>query len=415
MAVQTAANLANVMKEVWTASELTKQFYNEFPLLDRLEKTDRYTIGDHASVPLHVERAGATTTLGAAGGNLNPISRQSVNKGTYTLTYNWAEIGLEFGAINQTQGAGLLSVVDAKILEVGGAVDDMRLDVTRQALYNGDAIIGTVDATAGATTINGRTGSTTISQAITRGFLRPDQKVTIATSGNPDSVKSSQQIVTVNAAGNSGAGSFTVGSNVTNANDDIVYIFGARSGTAAGGVNDMLGLRSIYGSTTTTPGGIAASGFWLPAQVDTTTTAMTLDLPLSLQQNVFQQSGQDVTDVVTGIKQLTNLYKLTQSQVRFSSDAIQSAGNVRKWSWNGINIEAYPQALDNEFYFVDYSNMLVCTGAYSAPVWMSDVQGSTQGSLWAQGTTQFVDALAFSLGLAIRRRNTGAAAIALTA
>jgi len=415
MAVQTAANLANVMKEVWTASELAKQFYNSFPLLDRLEKTDRYTIGDHAAVPLHTQRAGATTTLSAAGGSLNPISRQSVNKGTYTLTYNWAEIGLEFGAINQTQGAGLLSVVDAKLFEVASAVDDMRLDVTRQALYNGDAIIGTVDATAGATTINGRTGTTTISQAITRGFLRPDQKVTIATSGNPDTVKSSQQIVTVNAAGNSGAGSFTVGSNVTNANDDIVYIFGARSGTAAGGVNDMLGLRSIYGSTSTTPGGIAASGFWLPAQVDTTTTAMSLDLPLSLQQNVFQQSGQFPTDVVTGIKQLTNLYKLTQNQVRFAGDGPQAAGAVQKWSWNGINIEAYPQALDNEFYFVDYSNMLVCTGAYSSPMWASDVEGAGGRLRWAQGSSQFVDGLVFALGLAIRRRNTGAAAVGLSA
>jgi len=413
MAVQTVANLSSVLKEVWTATELAKQFYNQFPLLDRLEKTDRYTIGNQASVPIQTQRAGATTTLGAAGGTLNPISRQSVAKGTYTLTYNWAEIGLEFGAINQSQGEAN-SVVEAKILEVQGAIDDMRKDVTRQAFYNGDAIIGTVDATAAATTINGRTGTTTISQAITRGYLRPDQKVTIATSGNPDTVKSSQQIVTVNAAGNSGAGSFTVGSNVTNANDDLVYIFGARSGTAAGGVNDMLGLRSIYGSTSTTPGGIAASQPWLPAQVDTTTTAMTLDLPLSLQQNVFQQSGSFPTDAVTGIKQLTNLYKLLQNQVRFSGDIV-SAGNVMKLNWNGINLEAYPDCLDNEFYFVDYSNLLVCTGAYKEPAWASDVEGSNRGSMWSQGTTQFVDGLVYALGLAVRRRNTGAAAIGLTA
>src|SRR6184192_1475866 len=115
MAVQTVANLANVLKEVWTASELAKQFYDQFPLLDRLEKTDRYTIGNQASVPLWTQRAGATTTFGPAGGTLNPISRQSVNKGVYTLTYNWAEIGLEFGALNQSVGEQN-SVVEAKIL-----------------------------------------------------------------------------------------------------------------------------------------------------------------------------------------------------------------------------------------------------------------------------------------------------------
>jgi hypothetical protein len=82
MAGQTVANLANVLKEVWTADSLAKQFYNETPWLDRLEKTPKYTIGDHASVPLHTGRGGATTVLGSAGGSLNPVSYQRTNKGS---------------------------------------------------------------------------------------------------------------------------------------------------------------------------------------------------------------------------------------------------------------------------------------------------------------------------------------------
>lgn len=411
---QTVANLANVLKEVWTASELSKQFYAQYPLLDRLEKTDRYTIGDHASVPLQTSRAGATTTLGSAGGALNPASNQKVNKGTYTLTYNWAEISLEFGALNQAVG-GATSVVEAKLLEVQGAIDDMRKDVTRQAFFNGDAVIATVDG-ATATTINGRTGTTALAQAVIRGFLRVDQKVSIATSGASDTNKTTQQITALSSTDNSGAGSVTFANSVTCANDDILYIAGARSGNTAAKINDMLGLRSIAGSSTTKPGGLdpTTETYWKPAQVDTTTTAMTIDLPLSLQQNVFQQTGMFPREFVTGIKQLTNLYKLLQNQVRFSSDST-SVGAAQRVTFNGNTIDAYPDCLDNEFYVVDYDSMLICTGSYSAPTWASDVEGAGGRLRWNQGNTNFVDGLVYALGLAIRRRNSFAAATGLTA
>jgi hypothetical protein len=92
-----------------------------------------------------------------------------------------------------------------------------------------------------------------------------------------------------------------------------------------------------------------------------------------------------------------------------------SAGNVLKTSWNGMNIEAYPEASDREWYFVDPKNLLIVTGDYATPVWASSVEGAGGRLRWAQGKTNFVDALVYALNLATRRRNSGAGAVGLTA
>lgn len=412
MAGQTVANLSNVLKEVWTADSLAKQFYDETPWLDRLEKTSKYTIGDHAAVPLQTNRGGATTVLGSAGGNLNPVSYQKTAKGSYTLAYNWAQIQLEFGAMNQANG-GATSVVEAKLLEVEGAVNDLRRDVSRQFFGNGDALIAQLAANTTQNTLNLAAGGYG-AEAIVRGFLRPDQTIDIITPGVSDTaLVSNVQITAVNAA----TPSITIsGSAVTTTTAMYVVIHGARSGNAKANINESDGLRNIYGSATAIVGGIdpASNSYWAPAQVDTSTTSITLALPLTLQQNVFQQSGAFPTEVVTGIKQLTNLYKVLQSQARFQGD-LAAAGNVLKTSWNGMNIEAYPEASDREWYFIDPKNLLIVTGEYSTPVWASSVEGAGGQLRWSQGTSAFKDAIVYPLALATRRRNSGAAAVGLTA
>ena len=412
MAGQTVATLSNVLKEVWTADNLAKQFYAETPWLDRLEKTDRYTIGNVASVPLWTNRGGATTVLGPNGGNLNPVSYQKTAKGQYTLAYNWAQVQLEFGALNQATD-GATSVIEAKLLEVEGAVSDLRRDISRQFFGNGDALIAQLAANTSQNTLNLAAGGYG-AEAIVRGFLRPDQTIDIITPGSTDTALASNiQITAVNSA----TPSITVsGSALTTTTAMYVVIHGARSGNAKANINESDGLRNIYGSATAIVGGIdpASNSYWAPAQVDTGTTTMALTLPLTLQQNVFQQSGQFPTEAVTGIKQLTALYKVLQSQARFQGDLV-AAGNVLKTSWNGMNIEAYPEASDREWYFIDPSNLLLVTGAYKTPVWASDVEGAGGQFRWAQGSTAFKDAIVYPVSLATRRRNSGAAAVGLTA
>jgi hypothetical protein len=69
---QTAGNLAGIAKQVYTQDELEKQFYFDAPVLDRIEKTNKYTIGREAVVPIWSYFGGGTTVLGSAGGSFNP-------------------------------------------------------------------------------------------------------------------------------------------------------------------------------------------------------------------------------------------------------------------------------------------------------------------------------------------------------
>jgi hypothetical protein len=59
---------------------------------------------------------------------------------------------------------------------------------------------------------------------------------------------------------------------------------------------------------------------------------------------------------------------------------------VQKLQWNGMNIEAYPDASDREWYFISPKDMLLVTGDYSKPMWMSDVEGAGGRLRWAQGS-----------------------------
>jgi hypothetical protein len=57
---------------------------------------------------------------------------------------------------------------------------------------------------------------------------------------------------------------------------------------------------------------------------------------------------------------------------------------------------------------------VLVTGNYKTATWMSSVEGSNRGLLYNTGTTRFGDSIAYAVGLGVRRRNTGTAALALT-
>ncbi|MGH9960426.1 MAG: hypothetical protein ACREBC_25440, partial [Pyrinomonadaceae bacterium] len=76
-------------KEVWTEDEMVKQFYDENPWLDRIEKQQRTIIGKRAQVPVHAGRAGGTTVLDSAGGTIAASSAEVVDQAQFTLGYNY--------------------------------------------------------------------------------------------------------------------------------------------------------------------------------------------------------------------------------------------------------------------------------------------------------------------------------------
>lgn len=411
-----ASDLVAITKDTWTQDYLSSQFYDKYPFLDDLERTSKYTIGNKARVPLHSGRSGGTTVLGPAGGTLNANTGQLVAEADYTLAYNWDSIGIQFGALNQVAG-GNLSIVESLDLQIKGKVNDQRKDIVRQLIGNGDGRIARCTTTSGSTTIL-LDPPTTLgaygNDALVRGWIRPGQVLDVGTAANPVLRSGAGTPITVVSVSTSAtAPSFVSSASLTTANTDFCSIAQARSGSTT---VESTGLRAVAGSASAVVGGLdpATATYWQPAIVDTATTAMTIDLPLTLQQNVFQQVGQFPSKVLTGIKQITRLYTILQNQIRFPGDLVKT-GNAMQTQWSGMEISALPDVPDCEWYMYTPEDLLIVTGKYGTATWMSDVMGTNQGLQYVQGGTSFVDSIAYALGLGVRRRNSHAAAIGLVA
>src|SRR5689334_16759700 len=108
---QTATSLASVIKDAWTSERIQQQFEAKNAPLGRLDAVKGTMIGTQAQVPIYNNRSGAYTSVGAAGGSLNPALAQQVTQATYTLVYSWFQVELETSALAQAGSSSMQAVV----------------------------------------------------------------------------------------------------------------------------------------------------------------------------------------------------------------------------------------------------------------------------------------------------------------
>ena len=412
---QDVSSLQDIMQEVFTSSRLEKQMFDEFRLFEKLQRTSKWTHGKKAVVPIHAGRSGGVTTLSSAGGTLNAADKQKVDRAEYLVPYHYHQIALEIAAINEATGGGF-SIGSSVNLEVEGGLSDIRNNITRQFLGDNTGIVAAAD-TGGASTTVEMTTTGYGYDALVRGWLYPGLKVDIGTTGDADTIVAGSEITAIKEDPTDP--DITISSSVsTVATTHFISVAQGRSPTD-GSSRESDGLRNMFGSTTSASGTLdpdtAGQEFWKPAHVDTTTTVLSLNLLLTLQRKVNQKTGSRGGSLVMGLYQKQNFYELLQSQVRFQSDAV-AAGNDDVEKWNKQEIIDLPEVPDREVYYLNLSDLALVTGAkIKKPTWVSSLQGANQAMLWSQGTTRFVDALTYPVGLAMSRRNGGAAAIGLTA
>lgn len=412
---QTVANLTDVLKEAWTSDRLEKQFYDENPFLERIEKYQATMIGEHALVPIHKGRSGGYTSTGSAGGTLNPADEQKVDQALYTLVYHWFQVDLETGALNQAS-TGAQSVAVAKDLELQGAIADLRKQCMRQAVGNSDGFIAQTDTTSASTTLE-LLATGYGYDAIVRGWLYAGLPIDIGTTADSDVVTTGNIITDVKE--DAADPQLTLTSAVT-ANNSTHFVSIANPNSATATNPELEGLRSIAGSTTSAVGGLdpqtVGEAFWSPAKVDTATTTFSLGLALDLSRAVHQKTGRPggQTYVLTSLKQQQNFYELLQNQVRFDNTP-KGAGEVSAPRWNGMEIHALPDVPEREWYCLTIEDFRIVTGQIKKPTWASDLEGSGGRLRWNQGSTNFVDGVTYPFQVAVTRRNSQAAAIGLTA
>lgn len=414
---QTAATLLSVLREAWTSDRIQKQFLSDDSPLGRVENVVKATmIGKQAQVPIHKYGGGGYTSVGAAGGSLNPATNQQTDQALYTLIYHWYQIALELSALNQS-GESAQSIISGKDLELKGAISDMRRQATRQLMTNGDGIVAQCDTSGGSTVvplIASPSGTAYGYDALVRNWLYPGCIVDIGTTADTDTLVTGSTISAFSDI--STAPSITIGTSITTTNGThFVYLANPNSTTAAS--PELNGLRNMINTTGALGGlnpGTAGQEFWKAALRDTSTTVFSLDLALSLQRQVLQRSGKLFSDVWTGYKQQANFYSLLQNQVRFAGDTNLGAGAQGGVTWNNMKVDAYPAILDSDWFCLTLDDFAFITGNITKPAWASALAGS--GPLnWTQGSTAFADAVVYPFQIGLQRRNTHAAATALTA
>lgn len=425
-----ALTIAGAVKDAWTDTELQKQFEDRNSPLSALETVRGTMIGTQAQVPILPGRAGSYTSVGAAGGALNPATGQPVNQAIYTMPYSWFQIELETSALVQA-GSAAQSVVSAKVLEVEGAVENTRHQISRQIVTNGDSIVAAVGTAVAGTTIplvaKAAEGALYGYSALRRGWLPTGsstsgggQYVDIGTTADTDALTTDlTQIVGYNASPT--APTITLSATTTGASTSgthFVYIRNPNSTTAAN--PELNGLRQLVG--TGAFGGLnpATAGleFWQAASRDTSTTTFSLDMALGLQANILQNGASlDGIEIWTSFRQQQNFYALLQQKVQFPGEMNMQAGDVTKPKWNGMGLRVFPDILDTDWFMINKPDLIKVVGNIDKPTWASDIAGHSDGKSgmpWRQGFTSFVDAVVYPCNLGARRRNTMAAATALT-
>ncbi len=395
----------NALKEVWTSDTLKAQLATSDEILRRLEATDKYQVGEYAIVPTKTSRGGGFSVTPSSGSAaLNAASNVSIGQPQYSLAWHYGNINIQHAAIESTgsKAAAVAEVVDT---EVSDAVDELRTQLCRELYGNGDSLIATCGTSTSTTTIS--LDATTGYDAIVRQWLHPGLVIDIGTSASEASVVGDVVIQSVTKSAT--APKIVVsGSAVTTSSANFISVANARSGATAYEAN---GLQNVY-STSASLGGVAAGGQWQAAAVDSTTTDLTLDSMLAVQEAIMQETGVFEIDVLTSFRQQRRFYNLFQNQVRFQSDSGIAAGSTETITWNGMKVSAQYHCPSTKMFFVNFDDLLLVTGRHGIH-WFDEITGGerlTQAPL----STAFTATCAYPVNLAARRRCSGGLLSALT-
>jgi hypothetical protein len=412
-AFQTVSNMTSVVKDEWTSQEVARQFYNRNKLLAMFRAFNATVIGLQAQVPIYKNLPGGYASMDAAGGNLQDAVPATVAQATYTLVYHWFQMAVETGALNQT-ATNAQAVIAAKDIEMQGSIDQVSRQCSRQLAMDGTGRIALVTSGGGSSTSLPLDPTGFGYDAIARGWLAPNLPIDVGTTSDSDSITTANVITDVTESTSAPALTLTSAANPSG----TVYVSIANPNSATATNTELNGLRNMVGSGSL--GGIdptvAGNGYWQPVApaLDTSTTVLSLDLILNLRRYTRQKTGDAATTIVTSLKQEQNLYSLLQNQVRFAGDNV-SMGNVDQQMVFGMNLMAENDILDRDLYVINKNDFVRIVGDITEPTWVTDLEGAGGSFRWAQGKTNFVNGLVFPFQVGLQRRNSHAAATALTA
>jgi hypothetical protein len=407
----TLTSMDAALKETWTENDLEEQIYQDNPFLDDIERTTRYKVGAQAVTPLHTARNAGYTTLAAGGGTLNAAGQQGTAQAVWNYTHHHQQVLIQGDVIDGTSDDSL-SVANVIDVEVEGALNDMRKQITRQAFGTGNGVISGVLTDAGADdTID--LAAIAGHNAIERGWLYVGAVVDVGSTADTDGTVDGIAVIAVTDSETVPTIQLASGTYTTTAGTESVYWHEACGGGAQTASREMNGLGNIVASKATALGGIAANAeaTW-DAYVDSTSQALTLNLLNKTARQAQQKTGTPPDYALTGLKQAQNLYELLQVQTRFSGDSGFDTGNTDKVKYAGMTINVHPDCQNEKFYLLQRKHLKIC--AVDKPYWVNKIEGGGSVLRWVQGTDGYGSKISYRIQLITNRRNAHAVLSGLT-
>lgn len=389
----TESSLEAALNVIWTSKRFKEQLFENNAFLEKLKKTDKYTQGKEAKVPLHVSRNGGFTSLPSGGGVLNEAGQQGYDDANYKLTHHHQQVAIQGDILDISEdNAG--AIVSAADEEITRALNDMNRQFTRMSYMDGSGRIAQCSASSSnGVDVNTDSGK----HAIRMGWLFEGQPIDVGTKANETSIVNGALITAINETGFS----LTVSSGnvTTEGTEHYVSQKNARAGETS---FEMNGLRNII-SETASLGGVNPSTVrqW-KSTVDSSTETLTIAALLTAQRKIRQRRGDDPTFLITSLLQRQKLYELLESQVQFGSDKGLEAGGDSSVKWNGMEIFADPDCPDELLAMGHWDHFFMVTNG--DPYWQNKHTGGEKLS-WIQGTDAYGGKLTWRANVAVDRRN----------
>lgn len=390
----TEASLEAALDVIWTRRRFVEQLFEENRFLEKLKRTNKYTQGKEAKVPLHVTRNGGFTSLPSGGGNLNEAGNQGYDEANFKLTHHHQQAALQGDVLDITEEKGDASIVSAMDEEIERALNDMNRQFTRMSYGDGTALIAQC-RTSNTNNVDLNTTSGRI--AIERGWIYEGQLVDVGTKAEESTIVNGSKVTAVDDTN----WAFTVAAGNVAGEGTTHYVSNkdARSGETS---FEMNGIRNVI-SETATLGGLSPSEQrqW-KASVNSTTTTLTIAALLTAQRKIRQRRGKSPTFLNTGLLQQQKFYELLEQQVQFGSDKGLEAGNDETVKWSGMELFADPDCPDELLTMGHWEHLFLVQ--VKDPYWQNAITGGNKLA-WIQGTDSYGGKVTWRCNLACDRRN----------
>ena len=345
--------IGDILKEFY-APAIVNQVYKKAPFWAQIKKKSKGMYGKQVTIPVTTAFSEAVGARVASNYNLPTASKSTFDQTYVYMKRNYGRIKVDGFPIESAKGKG--GWVDIVTAETKNIANAFAIDLDRQSLGRGNAILGHVASTAGSTILVdnpfGITEATT-SRLFRKGMVIDGYDVGDGTTIHVDSLTISS------IAASTGTLTMSAATGITNlADGDLLSREDSYSGTAAS-IGEMMGLDGIVGADHPIGSdfqGISASteATW-NSQVDSTSQVISETVIQTMLDDIEQNTdGESVNYCLTTYALKNKLIEIMQADRMINTMDLKAGWKALRYIGGNISlpIQVHKNCPTGYMYFV---------------------------------------------------------------